>query len=461
MTDKKKKRKRGKNKSGGSPNVPPSKKDRAEESSESESEEESETEEMETPEEQNQKAKEELEALNRDLTSNEGNMPGMITALYAHLTNKMEKNLTTLKTEISDIKKNQRTLRKKVEKLEKNINEDNKHYEKEIEKLKENDRKNENAIKGYQAQVDKQIEGVVILSANTENKLERYKEDTKLIVVAEVAEAVESEDIDKKIKDNIQSKLEEEKKTAEQKVKDTVEKTLASRNVMTKPQYDYDNTLAVTGVIYSPNEDILGKAKKLIHEGLQLPELTIVRACRTKMREGRPGLLKIELDNLESKKKALERSGKLKLYRDLGPKVFLRGSQPYSERMMVKNMNAMMRWTGMDRNYYISKNSVIVEKPPEQGTYGQTQHGQSSMPFNSFNNHRQANSTSEQSLGQPSQSNTFPMQYGMPTSTQSNPGPRQQNPTGSIYNTAGPSAPTAMPQRGPYNPVRNPTYQQI
>ena len=72
--------------------------------------------------------------------------------------------------------------------------------------------------------------------------------------------------------------------------------------------------------------------------------------------------MKIELSSLENKLLALKNAPKLKEYHDLGPRVFIRSSQPYELRVMMKNMSAMLIMMGKDEEYRLARNGLLVPR---------------------------------------------------------------------------------------------------
>ena len=65
-----------------------------------------------------------------------------------------------------------------------------------------------------------------------------------------------------------------------------------------------DVTIVASGLRFSEGEDILAKAKELITSGLQLPA-EVVNAERTPARDGRPGIVKIEFPDVDTKVQVL------------------------------------------------------------------------------------------------------------------------------------------------------------
>ncbi len=156
--------------------------------------------------------------------------------------------------------------------------------------------------------------------------------------------------------------------TLDHVVSNTVEQAFLNKNVVTKKQFDYDVTIACPGVRYSADENIEEKAKHLVHVGLNLPDLKIVRAMRTPYQHhiNRPGLMKIEFESVEVKKRVLSQSGRLRSWHDLGPKVIIRGSQTHDMRTQVANQVTFLKGTGLDSQFTVNKNGLLQAKPGSQ-----------------------------------------------------------------------------------------------
>ncbi len=156
--------------------------------------------------------------------------------------------------------------------------------------------------------------------------------------------------------------------TLDSVVNSSVNQALSNSNFAQKKQFDYNVTIACPGVRYSPDENVEEKAKQLIHEGLNLPDVKIVRAMRTDYNQftRRPGLLKIELESVDIKKRVLSQSGRLKSWTVLGPKVIIRGSQTHEMRTQVANQITFLKGTGLDAQFSVNKNGVLQARPGSQ-----------------------------------------------------------------------------------------------
>ncbi len=149
-------------------------------------------------------------------------------------------------------------------------------------------------------------------------------------------------------------------------VDDAVNRTMQEKDILVRKQFDYDRTVAVTGVRWSPTENCEEVAKQLVHEGLGLTDVKIVRAMRTPYnhRLNRPGLFKIELGNVETKKKVLSESHKFRNYTALGHKVVMRTSQTHEMRTQVGNWRTFIKGSNMEDMFTVSKSGTLMPRGP-------------------------------------------------------------------------------------------------
>ena len=150
--------------------------------------------------------------------------------------------------------------------------------------------------------------------------------------------------------------------TLEAVVSNTVDRVIIDKKVLTKKEFDYDLTIACPGVRYSPDEDLQQKAEQLVHEGLALPGVKVVRAMRTPYRNGRPGMVKIEFETIEAKKLVLGQSSRLQNWTVLG-KVYIRGSQTHEQRTNTENWRTIIKGQGLENDYLVNKNGRVLPRP--------------------------------------------------------------------------------------------------
>ena len=64
---------------------------------------------------------------------------------------------------------------------------------------------------------------------------------------------------------------------------------------------DIPQTRMVTGVPYTPDEDGHQKVREIIHDRFGLRDINILRATRTPWRNGRPSIVKVQLESVDEK----------------------------------------------------------------------------------------------------------------------------------------------------------------
>lgn len=146
-----------------------------------------------------------------------------------------------------------------------------------------------------------------------------------------------------------------------------------------KPPFDYSTTIVATKVPYDAREDVKAKAENLVRRGLQSPNVRIVNAMRTPLRQGRPGILKIELESEQTKIDLLRKKQMLKDDPTGEFKhVFIRSSKPHAERLMEQNTLQLLNMTPGGDAFRIAGNGRIVKKDARTGQENARLHGASS-----------------------------------------------------------------------------------
>ncbi len=207
-----------------------------------------------------------------------------------------------------------------------------------------------------------------------------------------------------------------------------VERVLDAKQVLVKPEFDYDRTLAVTGIYEMPGENEMEIAEKLVHEGLNLPNTKVVRAKRLpfNQRTRKPGIFKIELESTERKMEALSQTGRLRNYRALGNRIVVRSSQTYEHRQMINNWRTFLYEEGLDNQYTVTKGGNLVKNTWNQ--QGQQQQGQPQNNQQSFQQQQTGQVNQFQSQPQP-QAPSYANVVQPPAQAQSTPLTFTQNST--------------------------------
>ncbi len=233
--------------------------------------------------------------------------------------------------------------------------------------------------------------------------------------------------------------------------------------VVTQQPFDIEVTIAVPGVRYTPDENVLQKAEQLVHEGLGLPDLKVVRAMRTPYKFGRPGLFKVEFENVEAKKAALAQSGRLRSWNVLGNKVFIRGSQSHDMRTQCQNWTTILKGEGLENEYMVNKNGRVLPRPGSRAAANILSSNQSAQ--GSQGNYGNQTYGTQASASQASYSQPPPSQasysnnplYGPPLQPPAAFGPRPR--FGRPPNIPAPSYASVASQSNTGPPVANPLTQ--
>ena len=129
--------------------------------------------------------------------------------------------------------------------------------------------------------------------------------------------------------------------------------------------YPTDTTVVVINLKEDANEDIKEKCLELITQGLGLREMQPVRCCRLLSRDGRPGLVKLQLSSKEDKIRILKQKNELANTTKY-KRVYVRSSQTHEERLLRLNFQALLDDMPGGSNFRIAGNGRLVKKLPAQ-----------------------------------------------------------------------------------------------
>ncbi len=209
--------------------------------------------------------------------------------------------LVTLSTDIRDVKKNQGTVLselKSIKKGHKKITKELKKQSKDIESLKEGQSLNVKAIEEVEASVD-----------NHERWL-KSNDDRLTELEATVGDLV----LDTNVNGG--------------KIK----------------EYPYHRTVVALNVPYEDGENLMWKARNIINNFLELPDINIIRAKRKGLTEEKLGIVKMELPSEEAVDDVIKCKHKLSSMEDETiSNIYIRQSQPddtrtsqHNDRMLIK-----------------------------------------------------------------------------------------------------------------------------
>ena len=132
--------------------------------------------------------------------------------------------------------------------------------------------------------------------------------------------------------------------------------------IESKFHFDPEVSIIAQGVPSQPTEDPVKVADDLIRQGLGVVNVPVVRAKRIPSRNPtKPGLLKIELKDLEQKKSLLKRKRSLKdtqTYKN----VYIRGSKSHVERLIELNTYTLLQELPFGEHYRITGSGRLIRR---------------------------------------------------------------------------------------------------
>jgi hypothetical protein len=151
----------------------------------------------------------------------------------------------------------------------------------------------------------------------------------------------------------------------ELRVSDIERNQLASSNV----QFDPEVTVVAINLPKSPDENTMEEVADLFNVGLKIRDVEPVRVLRLPSREGKPGIVKIELSNREDKIATLRAKTNLRFSQEFR-KVFLRTSMSHTDRILQMNFREILKELPNGDTYRIAANGRVLKKDdsPERDT---------------------------------------------------------------------------------------------
>ena len=153
-----------------------------------------------------------------------------------------------------------------------------------------------------------------------------------------------------------------------------VEDALAANGALVQ-DFDPEVTVIVTGVPYVDTEDVKVKCQEIIDHIRSsstpvMDPIAVVNAIRTPFRNGRAGVIKLQLPSRQNKidilkgKKSLSNNGNYS-------RAYIRGSQSHTERLIHLNTNTLLNELGIADKYRVAGNGRLVPKQyPDQQLNG-------------------------------------------------------------------------------------------
>ena len=108
-----------------------------------------------------------------------------------------------------------------------------------------------------------------------------------------------------------------------------------------KAIYDPETTIVAIGFQQQADEDIEEKVGIMVREGLRIRDAPVVRATRLPSRNNKPGLVKIQFNNVDTKVAVLREKQRLKNFNGY-ERVFLHSSKSHIERVAELNFQMLL-----------------------------------------------------------------------------------------------------------------------
>lgn len=125
-------------------------------------------------------------------------------------------------------------------------------------------------------------------------------------------------------------------------------------------EYPVESTVVCIGLGEQVNENIGDRAETLVQHGLGLVNMQVTRAQRLNSRNGKAGIIKIELKSKEDKLLVLRSKSNLK---DTGYRgVYIRSSMSHTDRIMQQNFQIILNEIPNGEKFRITANGKVVKK---------------------------------------------------------------------------------------------------
>lgn len=139
--------------------------------------------------------------------------------------------------------------------------------------------------------------------------------------------------------------------------------------------FDPEVTIIAKDVPFNPAENPVDVADKLIRDGLRIVDVPVIRAKRLESRvQNKPGLLKIEVKDLDAKKKLLKHKQSLKNSQQY-ERVYVRSSKSHVERLLELNTNMLLQELPNGHRFRLTANGRLLKDDGYQ-TRNNNNHGQ-------------------------------------------------------------------------------------
>ena len=186
-------------------------------------------------------------------------------------------------------------------------------------------------------------------------------------------------DLGKKLKDEIKKEI----KGLQDYIDGEISRVLTQMNDLEKKiqviekkqevqnEFNEEETIVINSLPHKINENLKQEVTNLFRDGLQLTDIHVVNTKRMKNRDNKPGLVKVQLQDLHTKKRVLNAKTKLKTSA-LYNKVHIRSSRSHADRLAEQNMRTLLKSMPNGKNFYFTSNGRLIQNNAPEDNPRQT-----------------------------------------------------------------------------------------
>ena len=135
-------------------------------------------------------------------------------------------------------------------------------------------------------------------------------------------------------------------------------------------EYNTEVTIVARGLSYEEGENLKEKATMMLRHGLGIHDVPVVNAKRMRAYGNKPGVVKVQLQSLNDKKKVLRAKMKLKHSDDFSG-VYLNPSHTHTERIMDMNFRTLLNKIPGCENMRLTAHGKLVTRGQNRGNHEQ------------------------------------------------------------------------------------------
>ena len=142
-----------------------------------------------------------------------------------------------------------------------------------------------------------------------------------------------------------------------------------------KSEYHTDTTIVVRGLSYEVDEDLQQKATTMLRRGLCIHDAPVVRAKRMRSYGNKPGVVMVQFQSLDDKRRVLKEKLKLRGSGDFGS-VYLNPSHTHTERIMDMNFRTLLGKIPGCENMRLTAHGKLVTRDEDRRPRNRNNHEQ-------------------------------------------------------------------------------------